>query len=77
MVSGLYRIYSTFLNVEDVQVTSSNPAMVFIIGRIVEVLRLVQFVSAGVACGVEVADVLDVVTDGGDDIALQCPHRIA
>ena len=39
-------------------------------GGVVQLLRLVEFVAAGVAGGVEVTDVVDVVAEGAGDVAL-------
>ena len=39
----------------------------------VQLLRVVELVPAGDAAGVEVADVLDVLLDGADDITLPSP----
>src|SRR5674476_895721 len=43
-------------------------------GAPVEFLGFVEFVAAGDAAGVEVADVLDVVADGADDVAFHDLH---
>src|ERR1022692_4690061 len=45
-------------------------------GAPVELLRVVELVASGHAAGVEVADVLDVVADGADDVAFHDLHVV-
>ena len=45
-------------------------------GAPVQFLRVVELVPAGHAAGVEVGDVLDVVADGADDVALHDLHVV-
>ena len=43
-------------------------------GRIVEFLVLIEFVAARIACGVEVADVADVIAQSADHVTLPFLH---
>lgn len=45
-------------------------------GGVVELLGGIEFISAGDACGVVVADVLMVLADGADDVSLHDLHVV-